>query len=75
MKTLYIRNVPDDVAAHLSRLAALHGVSVNTVVLRELSSLVRRSRNAETFAALPSDPHPIDPDQLVALIHAARADP
>lgn len=54
MRTLYVRNVPDEVAARLEQLAEREGVSVNAVVLRELESVARRTRNAEVFDALPS---------------------
>ena len=73
VKTLYIRNVPDEVADYLTKLAALHGVSVNTIALRELGRLARRSRNAEILDTLPSIP--VNVDELVADIHAARGEP
>ncbi len=43
MKTLYVRNVPDEVVERLERLAAAEGISVNAVVLRELSQVSRRA--------------------------------
>ena len=36
MRTLYLRNVPDEVVARLERLALLAGTSVNVLAVREL---------------------------------------
>ena len=49
-----MRNVPDEVVERLEQLAAREGSSVNAVVLKELASAARRTRNAEIFDALPS---------------------
>lgn len=54
MRTLYVRNVPDEVVERLEQLAARAGSSVNAVVLEELASAARRTRNAEIFDSLPS---------------------
>jgi len=53
MRTLYVRNVPDDVVERLEQLAAREGLSVNAVVVNELSKVTRRT-NAEIFDSLPS---------------------
>lgn len=53
MKTLYIRNVPDDVAAALAKLADGEGMSVNAFAIRELTRVARRADNAALFADLP----------------------
>lgn len=53
MRTLYVRNVPDDVAERLEQVAQREGLSVNAVVVRQLESLARTSRNAELFDAMP----------------------
>ncbi len=53
VRTLYIRNVPDDVAERLERLASGEGISVNAFVVRELREAARRADNAELLAALP----------------------
>ncbi len=53
MRTLYIRNVPDEVAERLERLAARELMSVNALVVRELSGAARRADNAELLAGLP----------------------
>ena len=54
MRTLYVRNVPDDVVERLEQLAVREGLSVNAVVVKELESAARRTRNAEIFDARPS---------------------
>lgn len=53
MRTLYVRNVPDDVVARLELLAGRAKVSVNTYVLWELEATAQRAGNAELLAALP----------------------
>lgn len=68
VRTLYVRNVPDEVVERLEQLAAQEGVSVNAVVLKELASAARRTRNAEIFASMP------DTDITTAEILAAIAD-
>lgn len=54
MRTLYVRNVPDDVVERLEQLAAREGSSVNAVVVKELSKVARPMTNAEIFDSLPS---------------------
>ena len=49
-----MRNVPDEVVERLEQLAVREGSSVNAVVLKELASAARRTRNAEMFDSLPS---------------------
>lgn len=53
MKTLYLRNVPDEVIDRLQRLAARDAMSVNAVAVRELAEVTRRVDNAAVFASLP----------------------
>lgn len=53
MKTLYLRNVPDDVIERLERLAALDATSVSAVAIRELAAVSRRADNPALLAALP----------------------
>jgi hypothetical protein len=57
MRTLYVRNVPDQVAARLEALAASQGVSVNALVVRELTEVAGRSFNADLLAGLPGAGH------------------
>lgn len=53
MRTLYLRNVPDDVMARLERLAARDGTSVGAVAVRELADVSRRADNAALLGTLP----------------------
>lgn len=53
MKTLYLRNVPDDVSARLASLAAREGLSVSSFALRELSHAARRADNPALLGDLP----------------------
>jgi plasmid stability protein len=53
MKTLYLRNVPDEVIERLGRLAARDGMSVAAIAVRELTEASRRADNAALLGALP----------------------
>ncbi|MEJ7786860.1 MAG: hypothetical protein WKF96_18820 [Solirubrobacteraceae bacterium] len=53
MKTLYLRNVPDDVSERLASLAAREGLSVSSFALRELSHAARRAYNPALLSDLP----------------------
>ena len=53
MRTLYLRNVPDEVVRRLERLAAVDGTSVGAVAVRELSDVSRRADNPVLLNALP----------------------
>jgi plasmid stability protein len=53
MKILYLRNVPDDVAERLERLAAREGLSVSAFAVRELAWVAFRADNPALLAALP----------------------
>jgi hypothetical protein len=53
MKTLYLRNVPDDVVRRLQRLADLDGTSVGAVAVRELAAVSRRADNPALVGQLP----------------------
>lgn len=72
VRTLYIRNVPDDVAERLEELASREGLSLNALAVRELSQAARRSRNAALLADLPS--FDVGIEDLVAIIHEGRRD-
>ena len=54
MRTLYLRNVPDEVVERLERQAKLESSSVNAVAIRELSEVSRRFDNAALLGALPT---------------------
>lgn len=53
MKTLYLRNVPDEVGERLERLAAREGLSVSAYATRELALIARRDANPALLAQLP----------------------
>jgi hypothetical protein len=53
MRTLYLRNVPDEVVERLERQAKAESTSVNAVAVRELTEVSRRFDNAALLAALP----------------------
>ncbi len=52
MKTLYLRNVPDDVVARLERIAAQDATSVSAAAIRELADVTRRADNPALLGAL-----------------------
>jgi plasmid stability protein len=72
MRTLYLRNVPDDVVQRLERLAARDGTSVSAVAVRELAEVSRRADNARLLGALPD--LDIAPSEIVAAIVEERAE-
>jgi predicted transcriptional regulator len=53
IRTLYLRNVPDDVVERLERLAAQDATSVSAVAVRELAEVSRRADNPVLLGALP----------------------
>jgi hypothetical protein len=53
MRTLYLRNVPDEVAERLERLATQAGLQLSVFAVRELSEASRRANAASQLAALP----------------------
>ena len=53
MKTLYLRNVPDDVSEGLAALAAREGLSVSSFAVRELTHAARRAGNPALLGELP----------------------
>lgn len=72
MRTLYLRNVPDEVVERLERLAEEEGMSVNALAVRELAQVSRRADNRTLLAALPD--LDIDVDDIVAGLKADRAE-
>src|SRR5688572_21888041 len=53
MRTLYLRNVPDEVSERLAVLAAREGMSVSAFALRELAEVARRADNPALLGDLP----------------------
>ena len=71
MRTLYLRNVPDDVIERLERIAARDATSVSAVAIRELAEVTRRADNPALLGALAD--HGIPGSELVEDVHAGRA--
>ncbi len=71
MKTLYLRNVPDEVSAGLEALAAREGLSVSSFALRELSHAARRAENPALLGDLPDLDVPAR--EVVADLEAGRS--
>ena len=71
VKTLYLRNVPDDVIERLERLAAHSNTSVSAVAVRELAEASRRADNPALLGALPN--LNVDPTALIDDLDAERA--
>ena len=72
MRTLYLRNVPEDVVARLERLAEREGISVSAVAVRELAAVSRRADNPLLLDNLPD--LGIDPSVVVEAVDAERAE-
>ena len=71
MKTLYLRNVPDDVSERLASLAAREGLSVSSFALRELTESSRRADNAALLGVLPDLEVPVA--VVIAGLEAGRS--
>ncbi len=54
MKTLYLRNVPDEVIEKLRSLAAHDGLSLSAVAVRELTHISQRANHPSLLSTLPS---------------------
>ena len=72
MRTLYLRNVPDDVIERLARLAARDATSVGAVAVRELAEVSRRADNPALLGSLPD--LGVDIATILGDVDAARAD-
>ncbi len=72
MRTLYLRNVPDEVVERLERLAREEGVSLNAIAVRELAQVSRRADNPALLGALPA--FDVDMSDIVAGVEAGRAE-
>jgi hypothetical protein len=71
MRTLYLRNVPDEVVERLERLAARDGMAVGAVAVRELAEVSRRADNPALLGALPD--LDVETTTIVADVDAERA--
>lgn len=72
MRTLYLRNVPDDVVERLERLAARDATSVSALAIRELAEASRRADNPALLVRLAD--LGADPDEVVADVRSGRGD-
>lgn len=72
MRTLYLRNVPDEVGERLERLAARAGMSVSAFATRELANVARRADNPLLLADLPD--LKVDPTQVVDDLEVGRSE-
>lgn len=72
MRTLYLRNVPDDVVERLERLAAREASSVGAVAVRELAEASRRVDNPALLGSLPD--LGVDVTTILDDVDAGRAD-
>lgn len=70
-RTLYLRNVPDEVGERLERLAAREGMSLSAFAVRELTLAARRADNPALLAGLPG--LDIDPAEILDELDRARA--
>ena len=71
VRTIYLRNVPDEVVERLERLAARDRMSVAAVAVRELEEVSRRVDNPVLLGGLPD--LDIDAVLLVGDVDAGRA--
>jgi hypothetical protein len=72
MKTLYLRNVPDEVGERLERLAAREGMSVSAFAARELAVVARRADNPALLGGLPD--LGVEASAVVDDVEAGRAE-
>ena len=70
MKTLYLRNVPDEVSEALEQLARRESMSVSAVAVRELRDAVAFRANADLLAAQPD--RGVDLGDVVAAARSGR---
>lgn len=71
MKTLYLRNVPEEVGRRLELLAARQGLSVSSFAVRELSEVARRADNPALLGDLPD--LAVSAEDVVVDLQAGRA--
>ncbi|MDA8265425.1 MAG: antitoxin [Actinomycetota bacterium] len=72
MRTLYLRNVPDEVVERLRQLAARDGTSVGAVAVRELAEVSRRADNPSLLGSLPD--LGVDIETIRSDVEAGRAE-
>jgi plasmid stability protein len=72
MRTLYLRNVPDEVVERLERLAAREGTSLSAMAVRELAEVSRRGDNPVLLGALAD--LDVEKETIVGHVGAGRAE-
>lgn len=72
MKTLYLRNVPEDVVQRLGVLAEREAMSVSAFAVRELAVACRRADNAALLGDLPD--LGVTASGIVADLHRGRSE-
>ncbi len=74
MTTLYIRDVPDEVASTLKERAAAEGKSLSSYVAAELAKLASRPTNDEIIAKLRARDRSQGPtpEEIVAAVESGR---
>lgn len=72
MKTIQVRNVPDDVHRTLRTRATAAGMSLSDFALRELERVARRPTIAEIVDRAQSRSGGADGDAIVAAVRSAR---
>lgn len=72
MRTIYLRNVPDEVVERLERLAARDRMSVSAVAVRELEQVSHRVDNPMLLGTLPD--LDVDPVSIVSDVEAGRTE-
>jgi hypothetical protein len=72
MRTLYLRNVPDEVLERLERLAAEAGTSVSAFAIRELAEVSRRADNPGLLGRLPD--LGVEPSAIVDALDTERSE-
>jgi hypothetical protein len=72
MRTLYLRNVPDEVVARLEALARRERMSLNAFAVRQLSDTAARADNARLLAELPVVE--VDRSETLSVLDELRTD-
>lgn len=74
MATLYVRDVPEDVAEELKARAAAEGVSLSAYVAAQLALIASRPTNAQVVRRLRSQNRTDGPStaQVVAAVRVGR---
>ncbi|KAB7745409.1 antitoxin [Nostocoides sp. F2B08] len=70
MRTLYLRNVPDEVARALEELARRESMSVSSLAVRELKAAVAFRANAEVLHEAPR--RELDLEDIVQAVRSGR---